>query len=62
MIVQRVAAAGGTLDGPYGDTTRPLHPNMKAGASHYSFHYSGRAVDRVVALSVSVEQAGDVLG
>ena len=40
-----VALGGGTLEGPYGDTTRPVRPNSKVGASRYSFHYSGRAVD-----------------
>jgi hypothetical protein len=40
-----VALAGGTLEGKYGDTFRPVRPNNKVGASRYSFHYSGRAVD-----------------
>jgi hypothetical protein len=44
-IVAIVRSKGGTLDGPYGDTTRAPHTNTKAGASKYSFHYCGRAVD-----------------
>lgn len=44
-IVALVSGAGGTLEGPYGDTTRPVRPNSKVGASRFSFHYSGRAVD-----------------
>src|SRR5690606_21900206 len=50
-IVKRVGDAGGILTGEsngYGDTTRPLSKAVSAnkpGASSYSFHYSGRAVD-----------------
>jgi peptidoglycan hydrolase-like protein with peptidoglycan-binding domain len=44
-IIKSVNAAGGTLEGPYGDTLRGLAKTSKAGASGYSFHYSGRAVD-----------------
>jgi hypothetical protein len=44
-IVALVVAAGGTLDGPYGDTLRGLARKASPGASGYSFHYSGRAVD-----------------
>jgi peptidoglycan hydrolase-like protein with peptidoglycan-binding domain len=44
-VLTAVNAAGGTLVGPYGDTIRPLAKTSKAGASNYSFHYSGRAVD-----------------
>ena len=44
-IVQLVSGMGGTLSGPYGDTARAVHPNSKVGASRYSFHYCGRAVD-----------------
>jgi hypothetical protein len=44
-VVGLVAGVGGTLEGPYGDTTRPVRPNSKVGASRYSFHYAGRAID-----------------
>ncbi len=44
-IVKAVASKGGTLGGPYGDTTRPLRLTSKTGTSKYSFHYCGRAVD-----------------
>lgn len=44
-IVRRVELAGGTLAGPYGDTTRVLQKTTKSGTSRYSFHYCGRAVD-----------------
>jgi len=49
-IVQLVTRMGGTLSGPYGDTARVVHPNSKVGASRYSFHYCGRAVDICQAL------------
>jgi hypothetical protein len=38
-IIGLVSGAGGTLKGPYGDTTRPVRPNSKVGASRFSFHY-----------------------
>lgn len=44
-IVAKVTAAGGTLEGPYGDTTRAHDFKAGAGASRHSFHYAGRAVD-----------------
>ncbi len=44
-VLTSVTTAGGTLDGPYGDTLRSLAKTSKAGASNYSFHYCGRAVD-----------------
>lgn len=50
-IVQKAADAGGILTGEangYGDATRTLSKKVsedKPGASSYSFHYSGRAVD-----------------
>lgn len=44
-IVTKVAAAGGTLQGPYGDTTRAYDFKAGSGASRHSFHYAGRAVD-----------------
>lgn len=44
-IVTKVTAAGGTLEGPYGDTTRAYDFKAGAGASRHSFHYAGRAVD-----------------
>lgn len=44
-IVAKVTGAGGTLEGPYGDTTRSYDFKAGAGASRHSFHYAGRAVD-----------------
>lgn len=44
-IVKSVTDAGGILDGPYGDTLRSLAKTGKVGASSFSLHYSGRAVD-----------------
>lgn len=44
-IVAKATAAGGTLEGPYGDTTRSYDFKAGPGASRYSFHYAGRAVD-----------------
>jgi len=44
-VVTRVKGAGGTLDGPYGDSKRSLGKVTKVGASSYSFHIVGRAVD-----------------
>jgi hypothetical protein len=44
-IVNLVHGKGATLEGPYGDTHRPVRPSGKSGASSYSFHYCGRAVD-----------------
>lgn len=44
-LVTKVAAAGGTLQGPYGDTTRAYDFKAGSGASRHSFHYAGRAVD-----------------
>ena len=44
-IVKRVTAAGGTLEGPYGDVFRGLTKPTSVGASLYSVHYCGRAVD-----------------
>ncbi len=44
-IVKSVTDAGGTLEGPYGDTLRGLAKTSKSGTSSYSFHYCGRAVD-----------------
>jgi hypothetical protein len=44
-IVTKVNEAGGTLEGPYGDTTRVYSFKAGAGASRHSFHYAGRAVD-----------------
>jgi hypothetical protein len=44
-IVQLATNKGATLGGEYGDSTRGVHPTAKVGASHYSFHYCGRAVD-----------------
>ncbi len=44
-LVATITALGGTLEGPYGDTLRPLRKTSKVGTSGYSFHYCGRAVD-----------------
>lgn len=47
-VISRVKNAGGTVGvykNGYGDTARPVRPNAKVGASRYSFHYCGRAVD-----------------
>lgn len=44
-IIAAAEAQGATLAAPYGDTTRALRLNSKAGTSRYSFHYCGRAVD-----------------
>lgn len=44
-LVAKAAAAGGTLAGPYGDTTRAFDFKAGTGASRHSFHYAGRAVD-----------------
>jgi hypothetical protein len=50
-IVAKVTSAGGTLAGPYGDTTRAYDFKAGAGASRHSFHYAGRAVDIQQALA-----------
>jgi hypothetical protein len=40
-----IRGLGGTLDGPYGDTKRAPGKAKKDGASSFSFHVVGRAVD-----------------
>ncbi|WP_293373473.1 hypothetical protein [Nevskia sp.] len=50
-IVAKVTSAGGTLEGPYGDTTRGIDFKAGTGASRYSFHYAGRAIDLNQALA-----------
>jgi hypothetical protein len=40
-----IQSLGGTIEGPYGDTKRPLMQTISVGASKYSFHICGRAVD-----------------
>jgi hypothetical protein len=40
-----VTGLGGTIEGPYGDTKRGLGKAKKAGASSFSFHIVGRAID-----------------
>ena len=40
-----VRKRGGTVDGPYGDTWRPVGFHGKDGVSMRSFHIAGRAVD-----------------
>ena len=44
-LMPRIEELGGTIDGPYGDTKRPLMKTISAGASKFSFHICGRAVD-----------------
>jgi hypothetical protein len=44
-LINKIASLGGTIAGPYGDTKRPLMKTIKVGASKFSFHYVGRAVD-----------------
>ncbi len=44
-LMSEVQGMGGTIGGPYGDTQRPLMQTISAGASKYSFHMCGRAVD-----------------
>jgi hypothetical protein len=43
--MRHVEQLGGTLEGPYGDTWRPLGFHHKDGASPRSFHITGRAID-----------------
>jgi hypothetical protein len=38
-------ALGGTVEGPYGDSKRGLGKATKVGASSFSFHIVGRAID-----------------
>jgi hypothetical protein len=40
-----ILAKGGTIEGPYDDTKRGAHKATKVGASSFSFHIVGRAVD-----------------
>jgi len=44
-LAQSIAKKGGTIAGPYGDTKRPLMQTTSVGASKYSFHIIGRAID-----------------
>ncbi len=44
-LAARVKALGGTVDGPYGDSKRGLGKATKVGASSFSFHIVGRAID-----------------
>jgi len=44
-LMTRLRELGGTIDGPYGDTKRPLMKTISTGASKTSFHICGRAVD-----------------
>lgn len=44
-LTAAIQGLGGTIDGPYGDTKRPLMQTISTGASKYSFHMCGRAVD-----------------
>lgn len=45
QIVNLADKRGATLRGEYGDSARAVRPTDKPGASRYSFHYAGRAVD-----------------
>lgn len=47
----RIKALGGTVDGPYGDSKRGLGKATKVGASSFSFHIVGRAIDLNQALA-----------
>jgi hypothetical protein len=44
-LAARITELGGTIDGPYGDTKRPLMTSISTGASKFTFHVCGRAVD-----------------
>jgi hypothetical protein len=44
-LILKIKSIGGTIDGPYGDTLRPLMGTIKVGASKFSFHNAGRAID-----------------
>ena len=44
-LIAAVKGGGGTIEGPYGDTMRALGKAKKAGASSFSFHIVGRAID-----------------
>ena len=44
-LIASVKGHGGTIEGPYGDTMRALGKAKKAGASSFSFHIVGRAID-----------------
>jgi hypothetical protein len=44
-MASRIKALGGTIDGPYGDSKRGLGKATKVGASSFSFHIVGRAID-----------------
>jgi Putative peptidoglycan binding domain len=44
-LVTKIKGLGGTIDGPYGDTKRHLGKASKVGASSFSFHIVGRAID-----------------
>lgn len=44
-LLPQIAALGGSIAGPYGDTKRPLMKTISPGASKFSFHICGRAVD-----------------
>ena len=55
-LVTKIASLGGTIAGPYGDTKRPLMKSRKVGASKYSFHTAGRAIDLNQALGNHKDQ------
>lgn len=50
-LVARIKTLGGTIDGPYGDTKRGVGKATKVGASSFSFHVVGRAIDLNQSLS-----------
>ena len=44
-MIPKMEALGGSIAGPYGDTKRPLMKTISPGASKFSFHICGRAID-----------------
>lgn len=44
-LAARIKTLGGTVNGPYGDSKRGLGKATKVGASSFSFHIVGRAID-----------------
>ncbi|MBL8217043.1 MAG: hypothetical protein JNK87_40360 [Bryobacterales bacterium] len=44
-LATKIKGLGATIDGPYGDSKRRLAKVTKVGASSFSFHIVGRAVD-----------------
>ena len=44
-LMPKIEALGGSIGGPYGDTKRPLMKTISPGASRFSFHICGHAID-----------------